>query len=68
MTKPTFIASCPVCGRTLFKGSPSSYVESGCPKCKEYLKITFIDNGFQVLTGINKSDTTVKNEVLSNKM
>lgn len=48
MEKTISLASCPVCGRSLFKGSPHSYVEGGCPKCGEYLKISFEENGFQV--------------------
>lgn len=46
--KQTFISSCPICGRTLFKGTPDSYIEVGCPKCKEYLKISFHEYGYQV--------------------
>lgn len=41
-----FMASCPVCGRSLFKGKADSYIEGGCPKCKNYLIISFTDNGF----------------------
>lgn len=48
--KSVFVASCPICGRVLFKGRPSSYVESGCPKCGKYLKISFSENGFNVAT------------------
>ena len=51
MEKLTYTASCPVCGRVLFKGSPNSYMEGGCPKCKEYLKILFTNNGFQASVG-----------------
>lgn len=47
-TKQTYISSCPICGRTLFKGAPNSYIEGGCPKCKEYLKISFYDTGYMV--------------------
>ena len=38
MEKTVYVASCPICGRVLFKGSPRSYVEAGCPKCGEYIK------------------------------
>ena len=46
MQKSVYTASCPICGRVLFKGSPDSYIEGGCPKCGEYLKISFTDCGF----------------------
>ena len=55
MEKSTYVASCPICGRVLFKGTPNSYLEGGCPKCGEYLKITFIDNGFSVTSGKNSA-------------
>ena len=55
--KRTYISSCPVCGRTLFKGTPSSCIEVGCPKCKEYLKINFTDAGYQVC--VIKSDERI---------
>lgn len=48
MEAQTFISSCPICGRKLFKGAPDSYFEGDCPKCKEYLKINFYDNGYRV--------------------
>ena len=47
MKKTVFTASCPVCGRVLFKGSPHSYMEGGCPKCKEYLQISFTESGYE---------------------
>lgn len=55
MEKITYTASCPVCGRILFKGSPDSYMEGGCPKCKEYLKITFTNGGFQAVVSKNQA-------------
>lgn len=45
MDKKVFLASCPVCGRSLFRGSPDSYIEGGCPKCKSYLQISFTAEG-----------------------
>lgn len=51
MEKNTFVASCPICGRVLFKGTPNSYMEGGCPKCGEYLKVAFVDTGFSVTSG-----------------
>ena len=47
MEKNVFMASCPICGRSLFKGSPDSYIEGGCPKCKNYLQISYTTNGVQ---------------------
>ncbi|MFR1517681.1 MAG: hypothetical protein ACLSVG_02735 [Clostridia bacterium] len=47
-TNQIYLSSCPVCGRTLFKGTPDSCIEGGCQKCKEYLKIKFHDTGYQV--------------------
>lgn len=47
MTGKSYMASCPICGRTLFKGVPDSYIEGGCPKCKSYLMITFTEAGVQ---------------------
>ena len=45
MDKKVYLASCPVCGRSLFRGSPDSYIEGGCPKCKNYLQISFTPEG-----------------------
>ena len=46
--RKTYLSSCPVCGRTLFRGTPDSCIEGGCPKCREYLKIDFYDTGYRV--------------------
>lgn len=43
--KTTYMASCPICGRSLFKGKPDSYIEGGCPKCKSYLQIQYTTEG-----------------------
>lgn len=45
--KQIFTSSCPICGRTLMKGSPDSYIELWCSKCKEHLKIIFTNEGYQ---------------------
>ena len=45
MDKKVYLASCPVCGRSLFRGSPDSYIEGGCPKCKNYLQRSFTPEG-----------------------
>lgn len=47
-------ASCPVCGRNLFKATPNSYVEAFCPKCKSFLEISFYSKGVKVTTGDSK--------------
>ena len=47
MDKNVFMASCPICGRSLFKGKANSYIEGGCPKCKNYLQISYTPNGVQ---------------------
>lgn len=52
-----FLASCPVCGRVLFKGRPSSYIEGGCPKCKEYIRINYTEYGFEASVKINSGAT-----------
>lgn len=49
MNETVFMASCPICGRSLFKGTPDSYVEGGCPKCKNYLKISYTPDGVQTV-------------------
>lgn len=45
MEEKIYMASCPVCGRSLFKGRSNSYIEGGCPKCKKYLQISFTEDG-----------------------
>lgn len=47
MKEKVFMASCPICGRSLFKGKPDSYIEGGCPKCKNYLQISYTPDGVQ---------------------
>lgn len=37
-------ASCPVCGRHLFRGTPNSIIEGNCPKCGAYLVIRYKEN------------------------
>ncbi|MFR1517323.1 MAG: hypothetical protein ACLSVG_00890 [Clostridia bacterium] len=41
-------ASCPVCGRNLFRGSSGSKIDAYCPKCKKLLKISFLGDGVTV--------------------
>ena len=57
-----FVASCPVCGRVLFKGKPRSYIEGGCPKCKEYLRISYTEYGFEA--SVNTNIDVKSNQVL----
>ena len=47
MEEKVFVASCPICGRSLFKGKPSSCIEGACPKCKNYLQILYTPDGVQ---------------------
>lgn len=56
MEKDIFVASCPICGRSLFKGSPESYIEGACPKCKHYLKIDFGKSGYRVMVGGDEAE------------
>lgn len=44
-----FKASCPVCGRNLFRGATMSFVEGNCAKCGAFLKITYLENGVTVI-------------------
>ena len=60
--KKLFMASCPVCGRGLFKGAADSYVESGCPKCKSFLKIQFTASGFEAHVTENISHSPAAEE------
>lgn len=47
MEKKMFMACCPVCGRSLFRGKSDSYIEGGYPKCKNYLHISYTSDGVQ---------------------
>ncbi len=55
MKNSKYMASCPVCGHGLFRGQPGSYLEGGCPKCREYLKIAFTEDGFTVSRACNEA-------------
>ena len=52
MEKNIYMASCPICGRTLFKGTQNSYIEGGCPKCKNYLQITYTPEGVKAIVSV----------------
>ncbi|MBS5737654.1 MAG: hypothetical protein KHW62_06535 [Clostridiales bacterium] len=54
-----FLASCPICGRVLFRGSPSSKIEGGCPKCGEYLKISFTEHGVNAVASKREAKKTL---------
>lgn len=56
MDNNVFMASCPVYGRSLFKGRPDSYIEGGCPKCKNYLQISYTTNGVQSAVCVPKDE------------
>lgn len=47
-------ASCPVCGRNLFRGAANSVLLGVCNKCKAYLKITFLENGVITTVEMNR--------------
>lgn len=56
MENKVFMASCPICGRSLFKGKPDSYIEGGCPKCKNYLQISYTPDGVQSVVCVVKEE------------
>lgn len=64
MDSVKYKASCPVCGRNLFKGTPNSYMEGNCPKCGTYLQILFETNGYKIETGSSVPDA-VKNKAVA---
>ncbi len=49
-------ASCPVCGRNLFRGQTDSHIEGNCPKCGSFLLIDFEKNGVTTVTEDKKID------------
>ena len=63
MDKRVFLASCPVCGRSLFKGTPNSHIEGGCPKCKNYLCISFTFDGVQAEVSENL-EQKINNDIM----
>ena len=56
MDKKLYMASCTVCGRSLFKGKADSYMEGGCPKCKSYLQITFTAGGVKCVVSVTEQE------------
>ena len=38
-------ASCPVCGRGLFRGTEKSYIDGYCPKCGSHIEVEFFASG-----------------------
>ncbi len=50
MEQTKYKASCPVCGRNLFRGLPDSYIEGNCPKCGSFLRIFFEGDGVNTVT------------------
>ncbi len=56
MENNIFMASCPICGRSLFKGKPNSYIEGSCPKCKNYLQISYTTLGVQSIVCVVKEE------------
>ncbi|MBE6636638.1 MAG: hypothetical protein E7618_02405 [Ruminococcaceae bacterium] len=47
-----YLASCPICGRILGKGTPSSHWELGCPKCGEYIALSFSETGVTAVVSL----------------
>lgn len=57
-----FIASCPVCANALFRAMPMSVVCGYCPKCNNYYKIEFDENGFHTIAcSPQQKKNTIKN-------
>ena len=48
MKRENLKASCPVCGRNLFRGSEDSQLEGNCPKCGAYLKIEYYKDSINI--------------------
>ena len=57
MENKLYMASCPICGRSLFKGKSNSYIECGCPKCKSYLLISFTQDGVKTEVCVVQENT-----------
>lgn len=55
-------ASCPICGRYLFRGSPESVIEGNCPKCGSALVIRYSNTGVAVTVSVSedKREETIK--------
>lgn len=60
MEKVKFKASCPICGRNLFRGVPDSYIEGNCPKCGSFLLIHFESEGVNIVTGVKEATPKIK--------
>ncbi len=63
-----YLASCPVCGRSLFKGRATSYIEGGCPKCKTYLAVAFLRDGVHVCVVEKQSEDAGAEHVSVNQV
>ncbi len=63
MNKTVYLASCPVCGRSLFKGKPESYIEGVCPKCKKYLQVLYTSDGVQANVYETQQNEGVREEI-----
>ena len=55
-------ASCPICGRNLFRGSPESVIEGNCPKCGNDLIIRYMNTGVAVTVSVSdvKQEKNIK--------
>ncbi len=56
MEQIKYKASCPICGRSLFRGLPNSYMEGNCPKCGSFLQVTFNSTGVNAVMGSTAKD------------
>ena len=60
MEKKVFMASCPICGRSLFKGKTESYIEGSCPKCKNYLRIFYTLDGVKSVVCTEREENRIQ--------
>ena len=60
MEKVKYKASCPICGRNLFRGVPDSYIEGYCPKCGNFLMIHFGTDGVNTVAGAREMISKIK--------
>lgn len=64
MERTKLKASCPVCGRNLFRGTENSCIQGNCPKCGANLIINFYNNC--VSATVDKTSDGEKN-ILTNQ-
>lgn len=52
-------ASCPICGRNLFRGTENSCIQGNCPKCGTNLIINFYNSSVSIT--VDKAPIEEKN-------